>query len=58
MFLYQCVLLFKLDMKMSWKPVGSHLFPGGCLIVESDVPQPDFKHDVFIGRAQQLTEHL
>lgn len=53
----------KMDMKMSWKPVGSHLwfvffFPGGCFIVESDVPQPDFKHDVFIGRAQQLTKQL
>lgn len=54
----------KMDMKMSWKPVGSHLFffffffPGGCLMVESDVPQPDFKHDVFIGSAQQLTKHL
>lgn len=39
---------------MSWKPVGSHLFPGGCFVVESDVPQPDFKQDVFIGSAQQL----
>lgn len=26
-------------------------------MVESDVPQPDFKHDVFIGSAQQLTKH-
>lgn len=26
-------------------------FPGGCFIVESDVPQPDFKHDIFIGTA-------
>lgn len=47
------------SVKMSRKPVGSDLFfPGGCFIVESDVPQPDFKHDVFIGSAQQLTKHL
>lgn len=58
-FLYQCVFCEigqENELETSW--FSSLFFPGGCFIVESDVPQPDFKHDVFIGSAQQLTKHL
>lgn len=42
----------KMEMKTNWLPsFFFFFFPGGCFVVESDVPQPDFKHNVFIGTA-------
>lgn len=40
------------------QPIGAQLRPGGRFFVESDVPRSDFKRDVFIGTARQLTKHL
>lgn len=61
MFLHQCVFCengHENELETSWLSSLFFFFSGGCFIVESDVPQPDFKHDVFIGRAQQLTKQL
>lgn len=33
-------------------------FPSGCFTVESDVPPPNLKYDVFGGTAEQQRKHL